>query len=81
MKTAETAQPYEWDWGGECMPEANTSWGFETFSVGIFQWVPTKNGKGLKRAKVVKRIRGRLCDPEPVYQQAREECERRNKTS
>ena len=37
MKTAETAQPYEWDWDGEYIPSRAPVYQ-ETFSVGIFQY-------------------------------------------
>lgn len=79
MKTAETAQPHEWDWDGAEIP---SKWinppQFETFSVGIFQWVPKVSGRGLKRAKAIKRIRGLTSNPWEVFQKAREECKRRN---
>lgn len=42
-----------WDYDGACV---NSRWG--TISIGIFQWVRRANGKGLKRGKVVKRIKG-----------------------
>jgi hypothetical protein len=74
MKTPETAKAYEWDWDKPAYLAV-----CEKFSIGIFQWIPTKNGKSLKRAKVVKRIKGLTANPEEVFQMARAECERRNK--
>jgi hypothetical protein len=80
MKTAETAQPYEWDWDGAEIP---SKWinppQFKTFSVGVFQWIPKASANGLKRGKVVKRIKGLTANPEEVFQKARIECEERNK--
>lgn len=70
-KTPETARPYEWDYDGSCAPGRPESSGWmETFSLGIFQWVPTKDGKRLKRGKVVKRIKGRSFNPEECYKRA-----------
>jgi len=42
------------------------------FSVGIFQWIPTKDGKGLKRSPVRVRVRGQCLYPEKVYALARQ---------
>jgi hypothetical protein len=44
----------DWDYDGACVNES----GWETVSIGIFQWILRANGKGVKRGKVVKRIRG-----------------------
>lgn len=64
----------EWDYYGACDPaHYNVPAGFmghETFSVGIFRWVP-KSGPGLKRGRIVARVSGLTSDPESVYQQAR----------
>lgn len=80
MKTALTAKPYEWDFDGSCVPDGPQSFsGQETFSVGIFQWIPTKSGTSLKRGKVVKRIRGHVSEKHKVIADARNECFRRNK--
>ncbi len=48
------------------------------FSVGIFRWVPTADGKRLKKSAVVERIRGYASDPEDVYRRAQERCDRLN---
>ena len=63
---------YDWDFAGACSPASNGTYWSKTFSVGIFQWVPKSSGKGLKRSKVVKRIRGNVAAPEEVYREARE---------
>ena len=34
--------------------------GFETFSIGIFQWIPCRNGKHAKPGKVRIRVKGRI---------------------
>jgi hypothetical protein len=43
----------------------------QTFSLGIFQWLPKAGGKGLKRGKVVQRVKGQTSEPEPAYERAR----------
>ena len=48
---------------------------FETFSIGIFRWVPTKDGKGLKRGKAIMRLKGLTKDPEPVFRRAEALCD------
>lgn len=63
------AEPYQYDFDGSCMPGKRT-WNGETFSVGVFQWIPKSNGKGLKRSKVIKRFRGMVSNPQPVYDAA-----------
>lgn len=54
-------KPYEWDFDGACAPDPdgkpNRPWHSATFSLGIFQWVPKASGKGLKRSRVVKRMK------------------------
>lgn len=48
-----------------------------TFSVGIYQWLPTANGKRLKKSKTI-RVLGYMAEPERVYNTARELCDRLN---
>ena len=38
----------------------------KTFSIGIFQWISTSDGKRLKRGGAIKRIKGYTSDPEKV---------------
>jgi hypothetical protein len=71
-------QPYQWDFDGACCPGKAHFFNQTTFSVGIFQWLPMKRGKGMKRGPVAKRIKGYVSNPEAVYAAARAECERRN---
>ena len=68
-----TAGKYDYD--GGCAPcLGGTYKGQETFSIGIFRWLPKASGKGLKRGKVVYRIRGKVSDAEKVYSRAQEIC-------
>ena len=64
---------YEYDWDGRCRPGGSDP-GWETFSVGVFQWIPKAGGKGLKRGPVVGRIRGYSADAEDVYRDADQLC-------
>ncbi len=60
---------------GEFMPNKDSKFfPGATFSVSIFQWIPKASGKGLKKGKVVYRVRGRVGDAEKVYARAREVC-------
>ena len=65
-----------WDYHGEFDPARG--WHFTTFSVGIFQWVMRADGKGLKRGKVLERIRGYANNREDVYRRAQDKCDRLN---
>ena len=61
----------DWDYDGACAIPANMVYhGWVTFSVGIFQWVPRSGGKGIKRGKVMQRIRGYCGNPQEVYDRA-----------
>jgi hypothetical protein len=66
-------QAYKYDFDGACAP--GSGWALhQTFSYGIFQWLPKKSGIGLKRSKVVKRIRGHVMDEAKIKQQAQDFC-------
>lgn len=66
-------KPYEYDFSGSCRPVNGQAYcKFNTFSVGIFQWLPGK--KGLKKSPVKVRVRGYSSNPEMVYEKAREIC-------
>ena len=52
---------------------------FSTFSVGIFQWLPKSNGRGLKKSKTI-RILGYTAEPAKVYEKAAELCRRLNES-
>jgi hypothetical protein len=59
----------DWDYDGSCAPRGYMD-GCLTFSVGIFQWVLTNDGKSIKRGKAVKRIKGYSSNPGDVYDRA-----------
>lgn len=66
----EKPEPYEWDFDGACAPGGG--WATHlTFSLGIFQWVPKSGGKGLKRGKVIKRVKGYMSAPDEAFEKAR----------
>jgi hypothetical protein len=70
---------YEYDYEGSCAPGGVANYqGQLTFSVGVFQWIPKANGVGLKRGRVVRRIRGYVNNPDMVYTQAKKLCEELN---
>ncbi len=68
------ATSHEWDFGGECDPlkRGGGKWSasIRTFSLGIFQWLPKANGNGLKRGKVVQRVKGYVSCPEEAHAEA-----------
>jgi len=66
----------EWDYDGNCAPGQKEKTWNETFSVGVFQWLPTKSGLDLKRGKCIKRFRGSINNPQEVYDKAEEFIER-----
>lgn len=83
-KKAKDAQPYEWDFSGACAPTEDGKWpaGYrpDSFTLGIFQWVPTADGKHVKRGKVAMRVKG-YNTPKAIkeaYAQARQEVDARN---
>lgn len=57
---------------GACLPGPGSQYVyvFATFSVGIFEWVPRANGKGVKRGPVKVRVRGK--DVSKIRRRARE---------
>jgi hypothetical protein len=62
---------FQWDFAGACAPDQpqhSSTW--LTFSVGVFQWLPKAGGKGLKRGKVVQRIKGYVSNPQECYDRA-----------
>ena len=65
----------EWDFDGSCAPHcAGAGWGshYLTFTLGIFQWVPKANGEGLKRGKVIRRVKGYTASPDEAFEKARQ---------
>lgn len=63
---------------GSCAPGGAAHFGSQQigFSVGVFQWLPKSDGKGLKRSAVKIRVKGWVSDAERVYAKARELCQR-----
>lgn len=85
MKKPEDAHEGEWDFDGACAPaEGSTVGAFagqQTFTLGCFQWVrrgKDGQGKGLKKGKVVYRIKGDVADSASAYERARAHCAKRN---
>jgi hypothetical protein len=61
---------WDFDYDGGCRPMGDGPHWNQTFSVGIFQWVPTANSKDIKRSRAVKRISGSSSNPQEVYARA-----------
>ena len=72
-------KPYEWDFDGACAP-GNAHGRYETFTLGIFQWIPKASGKGLKRGKVIRRVEGRTDSPDEVFARAQTIVDQMNRT-
>jgi len=70
------ATHYTWDFEH---PAADTLERFDTFSVGIFQWLPKAGGKGMKMSKGIARVLGYAAEPERVYDKAVQICARLNR--
>jgi hypothetical protein len=67
--------PGLWDYDGSYAKQPGQrvhSW--ETFTVGVFQWVAKSSGRGVKRGKAVKRISGLCSDPKSVFARAEALC-------
>ena len=56
---------------GQCCP-GTVQAGQHEFSVGVFQWVPTRSGMCLKKSAVKVRVIGSTSDPDRVYAKALE---------
>lgn len=69
----DSPRPFEWDFRGACAPNGSSPiW--KTFTLGIFQWVPKASGKGWKRGKVVRRVKGTIDNPALAFSKARAIC-------
>ncbi len=55
---------------GACEPVPGAVPALETFSVGIFEWIPRADGKGLKKSPVKVRVSGHSLNPRAVYEAA-----------
>ncbi len=62
------------DFDGACSPDKYLTFSslFESFSVGIFEWIPKQNGRGTKKGKVKVRVKGLTSEHEKVEGKARE---------
>ena len=60
----------EHSYSGSCAPGQSKFSRFQTFSVGVFEWLPKASGKGLKKSKVKVRISGSSSQPDIVYREA-----------
>lgn len=84
MKLEKDAYEGEWDFDGHCAPSEDGSSRnvpYETFTLGRFQWVrrgKNGNGSGLKKGKVMYRIKGRCSSPAEAYEKARQFCKKKN---
>lgn len=72
-----------WDFYGACAPQVFADGRVqrvqsETFTLGIFQWVPRARGKGTKPGLVQRRIRGRSDNPLRAFADARQFCDENN---
>jgi len=78
----EDPKVWRWDFDGQCAPGKLWSGGL-TFSVGIFQWIPKRGGRGLrgeiKHGPVVQRVKGSTSNPNEVFNKAREIVEDMNR--
>jgi len=54
--------------GGTCIKYFTN----ETFSLGVFEWLPKSGGKGFKHSAVKVRVSGRVGDETSVFDKARE---------
>ena len=63
------------DFDGQCRPKIKYHFdSLRTFSVGCFEILQRKDGRGTKRSGVKVRVRGYVSNPEAVYARAREIC-------
>lgn len=59
-----------WDFDGFTLDAIKSDVSCVTFSLGIFQWLPRKRGNGVKRGRVVRRVRGYTSHAEKVFDTA-----------
>lgn len=71
MKSSNMPMVGRHGWVGKVDPCLKASV-FDSFSVGVFEWLPKVSGRGLKRSKVKVRVVGPVLFPERVYEKAYE---------
>lgn len=59
---------------GSCAPGEGGWSGQQSFSLGVFEWLPKSRG-GVKKSKIKVRVSGQVSDPEPVYERAKAICD------
>lgn len=69
-------RPFLWTYD-RCSAEEMLTRGYETFSVGIFQWIPKASRKGCKRSNTI-RVQGYTAEPQRVFDKADQLCKRLN---
>ena len=57
---------------GACAPGQGSWASQQTFSVGVFEWLPKARGQGTKRGKVKVRVKGSVTQQDRVLEKARE---------
>jgi hypothetical protein len=63
----------KYGWQAQCAPGvSHWSGRWDTFSVGIFQWIPKASGKGFKKAKSIVRVRGLTDNPQELWAKVQE---------
>jgi hypothetical protein len=70
-------QSYQWDYDRNPWDSKSEA---KTFSVGVYQWLPKANGKGLKKSITI-RVMGCVAEADAVYSKADELCLRLNTES
>ena len=65
---------YKHDFSGSYAPCNGAVRSSNTFSVGIFQWIPKASGKDLKKSAVKFRIKGNVSEADKIYKKAKEIC-------
>lgn len=77
MKQHYEATDGEWDWFTEVLAPGHRmpTWQ-KTFTIRIFKWESTKDGKKLKRGPTLMRIRGNVGDRDQLVKQAEQEAKR-----
>jgi hypothetical protein len=68
--TTEPRIPGKHAFAGACEPSMSRMYSQQTFSLGVFEWLPRTNGKGVKRGKVKVRVMGSVAFPEVVRAEA-----------
>ena len=63
------------DYSGYWSSDSNSCSLNNTFSVGIFKWLSKKTGHGLKKSKVLFRVKGYVSNPSLVYKTAIKICQ------